>query len=87
MEPIIYMSLGAAGVLCLILLRLAAVHGWAWLRSQLRQHAMDVERDFKQRVSGVIGDLDARIHDVIHSELAKLESDVAALKAKVGGLA
>ncbi len=86
MEPIIYMSMGAAGVVFLILLRFGAVHGWAGLRAQLKQHAMDVERDFKQRVSGAVGDIDARIKDVVHSELAKLESDVAALKAKVGGL-
>jgi hypothetical protein len=29
MEPIVYMSLGAAGVVSLICLHLAAKHGWA----------------------------------------------------------
>ena len=86
MEPIIYMSLGAAGVICLILMRLAARHGWAWIRSQLKQHAGAVEADFKAKVSTAIGDLDARIKDVVHSELAKVESDIAAIKARVGGL-
>jgi hypothetical protein len=85
MEPIIYMSLGAAGVVALILFRLAAKHGWAWVRDQLKQHAMDAESDFKQKVSAAVGDLDARIKDVVHSELAKIESEIAAIKAKVGG--
>ena len=80
MGPSVWMSLG---VVCLILVRLAAVHGWAWVRAQLKQRAMDAESDFKQRVSAAIGDLDARIKDVVHSGLAKLESDIAALKAKV----
>jgi hypothetical protein len=83
MEPIIWMTLGAAGVVSLILVRLAGKHGWAWVRAQLKQHAMDAESDFKQKVSVAVGDLDARIRDVVHSELAKLESEIAALKAKV----
>jgi hypothetical protein len=86
MEPIIYMSLGAAGVVSFILLRLAAGHGLAWLQGQVKQHATDVESAFKHKVSAAVGDLDARIRDVVHSELARLESDVAAIKAKVGGL-
>jgi hypothetical protein len=75
--------MGAAGVVCLILARLAAVHGWAWLQAKLKERARDAEADLKQKFSGVIGDLDARIKDVVHSELAKVESDIAALKAKV----
>ena len=39
MEPIIWMSLGGAGVVCLILMRLAARHGWAWVQAQFKQHA------------------------------------------------
>ena len=85
MEPIIWMSMGAASVLCLILMRLAVVHGWAWVQGQVKRHAMDVEADFKQKVSAAVGDLDARIASGIHSELAKIESDIAALKAKTGG--
>jgi hypothetical protein len=84
MEPIIYMSLGAAGVVSLILVRLAAVHGWAWVQAQFKQHAGAVEADFKTKVSAAVGDLDARIKDVVHSELAKVESDIATLKTKVG---
>jgi hypothetical protein len=86
MEPILWMSMGAAGVVCLILMRLAAKHGWAWVQGQLKQHATDAESAFKHKVAGAVGDLDGRIRDVVHSELAKLESDIAALKAKVGGL-
>jgi hypothetical protein len=81
------MSLGAAGVVSLILVRLAAVHGWAWIQAKLKERAMDAEAELKQKFSGVIGDLDGRIRDVVHSELAKVESDIAAIKAKVGGLA
>jgi len=84
MEPILYMSIGAAGVACLILMRLAAKHGWAWVQGQVKQHAMDAESAFKQKVSAAVGDLDTRIRDAVHSELAKIESDVAALKAKAG---
>ena len=84
MEPIIWMSLGAGGVVSLILMRLAARHGWAWVRAQLRQHATDVESDFKRKVSAAVGVLDARIRDVVHSELAKIESDIATLKTKAG---
>lgn len=87
MEPIIWMSMGAAGVVCLILTRLAAKHGWAWVQAKLKERAMDAEADLKQKFSGVIGDLDARIRDIVHSEIAKVESDIAAIKAKVGGLA
>jgi hypothetical protein len=86
MEPIIYMSMGAAGVVGLILMRLAARRGWARVQSQVKQHAGAVEADFKSKVSAAVGDIDARIRDVVHSELARLESDIAALKAKVGGL-
>ncbi len=84
MEPVLYMSLGAAGVVGLILLRLAARHGWTWVRAQVKQHGMAAESAFRHKVSAAVGDLDARVRDVVHSELAKVESDIAALKAKVG---
>jgi hypothetical protein len=86
MEAAFWMSLGAAGVVGLILMRLAARHGWAWVQGQVKQHATDAESVFKHKVSAAVGDLDARIRDAVHSELARIESDVAALKAKVGGL-
>ena len=84
MEAAIYMSMGAAGVVCLILMRLGAKKGWTALQSSLKQHAGAVEADFKAKVKSVVGDIDTRIKDVVHSEVAKLESDIAALKAKVG---
>jgi hypothetical protein len=87
MEPIIYVSFGAAGVVCLLLMRLAARHGWAWVQGQVKQHAADAESAFKHKVAAAVGDLDGHIRDVVHSELAKLESDIAAIKAKTGGLA
>ncbi len=84
MEPVIWMSMGAAGVICLILMRLAAKHGWAWVQAQFKQHATDAESAFKQKVTAAVGDLDARIRDVVHSELAQVESEIATLKTKVG---
>ena len=84
MEPIVWMSLGAAGVVGLILMRLAARHGWAWVQGQVKQHATDAESAFRRKVSAAVGDLDARVRDVVHSELARIESDIASIKAKVG---
>ena len=84
MEPIIWMSVGATGVVLLIIMRLAAKHGWAWLQAKLKERAIGAEAELKQKFSGIIGDLDARIRDVVHSELAKLDSDLASLKTKVG---
>lgn len=84
MEPIFWSAMGAAGVVCLILIRLVAKKGWAAFQSSLKQHASVVEADFKAKVAAAVGDLDARIKDVVHSEVAKIESDIAALKAKAG---
>ena len=84
MEPVIYMSVGAAGVVSLICLRLAARHGWAFVQSRIKQRAAAAESAFRARMTAAAGDIDARIHDVVHSELARLESDIAALKVKVG---
>jgi hypothetical protein len=38
------MSLGAAGVICLILMRLAAGHGWAWAQGHSKQNAATTAR-------------------------------------------
>ena len=86
MEPIVYMSLGAAGVISLVIARLAAKHGWAWAQDKLKAGATKAEADFKTKIASAVGDLDARVRDVVHSELARIENDIAALKAKVGGL-
>ena len=75
MEPLVWMLVGAGGVAVLIALRLAARHGWAWVRAQLKARASAVETECKAKVAAAAGDLGAR--------LAKVESDVAALKAKV----
>ncbi len=65
-------------------------HGWGWVRTKLKARAMDARARLLQDVSGVVGPLDERIeqriHAAIQSELAKFESDLAAIKAKVGGL-
>ena len=62
-------------------------HGWAWVKTQLKQHAGAAEAEFKAKVAAAVGDVDARIKEVVHCELAKVESDIAAIKARVGGLA
>jgi NAD(P)-dependent dehydrogenase (short-subunit alcohol dehydrogenase family) len=91
MEPIVWMSLGAAGVVGLIIMRLAARHGWAWVQARLRQHTATAEADFKAKVTAVAGDLAPRVADLerkmtsaIDGELAAVKADVAALKTKVG---
>ena len=86
MEPIVYMFFGAVGVISLIVMRLAAKHGWAWVQDKLKAGATKAEADFKTKIASAVGDLDARVRDVVHSELARIDSDIAALKAKVGGL-
>jgi hypothetical protein len=84
MEAIFWMPVGAVGVVCLILMRLAAQHGWAWVRAQVTQHAMDAESGFTQRVSAAVGDLDGRVKAAVDRELAEVKADLAALKTKVG---
>jgi hypothetical protein len=91
MEPLIYMSLGAAGVVCLILMRLAASHGWTWVQGQLKQHAAAAEAEFKAKVTAAAGDFAPRIADLesrlkaaLETELAPLKADVTALKSRVG---
>ncbi len=80
MEPIIYMGLGAAGVVCLIIMKISAAHGWAAVQAWLKQRASAAEA----KLHAEADKLDARIKDVVHSELAKVESDIATLKTKVG---
>jgi len=84
MEPLFYMSAGAAGVVGLIILRLAARHGWAWVTTRLKAKASAAESDFKTKITRAVGDIDAKVRDVVHAELARIESDIAALKAKAG---
>jgi len=84
MESLFWMSLGAAGVVCLILARLAAKHGWAWVRAQIKQHATGVESGFKQRVVAAVGDLEARIEAAADGELAAVKADFASLKTRAG---
>ena len=59
--------MGAAGIVTAILMRLAAKHGWAWVQAQLKQQASDAESVFKPKASAAVGDIDARIRDVVHS--------------------
>lgn len=75
MDQLIWMLIGACGLAALILMRLAAKHGWAWTQAQLKARASAAESEFKAKVAAAAGDLGAR--------LARIESDVAALKARV----
>jgi hypothetical protein len=83
MEPFIWMSVGAGGAMVLILMRLATVHSWSWVRAQLKQHAMDAESGFKQRVSAAMGDIEGRVKAAVDGELASIKAEIAALKNKV----
>ena len=75
MEPIFWMLIGAGLLAALILVRLAAKHGLAWVQAQLKARASAAETEFKTKVAAAAGNLGAR--------LAKVETDVAALRAKV----
>lgn len=90
MEAISWMALGAALVCLLVLLRLAAQHGWAWVRAQLKARADAAEADFKAKVSAAAGDLAPRITAIENqlkvkfaADIDKLKDDVAQLQAKV----
>ena len=90
MEAIVWMLAGAGGVVCLILMRLAARHGWAWLQAQMKQHAAAAETEFKAKVAAAAGDLAPRVAELetrlkaaLDGELAQIKADIAALKTKV----
>ena len=90
MEPLVWMLVGAGGVAVLIALRLAARHGWAWVRAQLKVRADAAEAEFKAKVSAAAGDLSPRISALegrvklaLEGDLARVKYDVAALQAKV----
>lgn len=89
MEPIIYMALGASGLAGVILIRLAAKHGLAWMRAQLKARASGAEADFKAKVAAAAGDLVPRVaalerevEAAIDGDLARVNAELAALKAK-----
>ena len=91
MEPIVWMLAGAGGVVCLILMRLAARHGWAWVQAQVKQHAAAAEAEFKAKVAAAAGDLaprvaelESRLKAALDGELAHIKADIAALKTKMG---
>jgi len=90
MEPIIWMCVGASGIVALIVLRLAAKHGWAWVEAQLKARAAQAEAEFRAKVSAAAGDLvprlaalENRVRGVLEGDLAKVKEDIAALLAKV----
>jgi hypothetical protein len=76
MEAIFYMSAGAAGVVALIILRLAAKHGLAWVEAKLKAKATAAEADIKAKFASVAAPLETRI--------ASAETAIATLKQKVG---
>ena len=90
MEPFVWMAVGASGLAGLIIVRLAARHGWDWVRTQLKARAAQAEADFKEKVSAAAGDLPPRItaledrlRSALEGDLAKVKEDIAALQAKV----
>jgi uncharacterized protein YceH (UPF0502 family) len=76
MEPTIYMALGAAGVVGLIILRLAVRRGWAWVEARIRAKATAAEAGIKAKFAAAAAPFEARV--------AALEQAVANIKAKVG---
>ncbi len=91
MEPIFWTALGASGVVGMLLVRLAARHGWAWVRAELKARASAAEAEFKSKVQAAAGDLgarlaalEARVKAAIDGDLARAKADIAALKQKAG---
>ena len=80
MEPIFYISAGAAGVVGLIILRLAATHSWAWVEAKIKEKikakASAAEADVKAKFVAAAAPFEARV--------VALEQAVANIKAKVG---
>lgn len=76
MEPLIWMGMGAAGVVALILCRLAAKHGWAWVEARVKAKAAAVEADAKAKLASVTAPIETRV--------TAIETDLKAIKAKVG---
>ncbi len=83
-EPILWAVIGAGGVVALILCRLAAKHGWAWVEAKVKAKAAAAEADAKAKITAAVGDVDAKIKGAVATEVATIKADIAALKAKVG---
>jgi hypothetical protein len=84
------MAVGASGLAGLIIVRLAAKHGWTWVQSQLKARAAQAEAAFRAKVSAAAGDLapritalESRVRGALEGDLAKVKEDIAALQAKV----
>jgi hypothetical protein len=81
MEPPIWMGLGAAGVVGLILTRLAAKHGWAALDAKLKAKASATEAAFAAKVSAAAGDLETKVKAAVDTELTSIQARVVAIEA------
>ena len=77
MDQLIWMLIGAGGLAGMIVMRLAAKHGLAWARAELKARAFAVEADFKAKVMAAAAPFEERVK--------LLETSVAAMKAKIGG--
>jgi hypothetical protein len=90
MDQLVWMFIGAGGLAGMILMRLAARHGLAWVRAELKARASAAETAFKAKVAAAAGDLGARLAAVeaqvkatVDGDLARAKADIAALKAKL----
>lgn len=88
MEQLAWMLTGAGVLAGLILVRLAARHGFAWVRVELKARADAAEAEFKARVSAAAGDLAPRIAALegrvpaVMERLARVEAEIAGLRAR-----
>jgi len=91
MDQLVWMVIGAGGLAGMILMRLAARHGLAWVRAELKARASAAEAAFKAKVTAAAGDLaprlaavEAQVKAAIDGDLACAKADIAALKQKAG---
>ena len=61
MDSVFYMSLGAAGVVGLVILRLAATHGWAWVEAKIEAKVTAAEADLKAKFAAAAAPFEARV--------------------------
>jgi hypothetical protein len=75
MEPLFYMSAGAAGVVSLIIMKVGAAKAWVAVQAWTKARASAAEADVKAKFDAAAAPFEARVK--------ALETSVAAIKAKV----
>jgi hypothetical protein len=76
MEPLFYMSAGAAGVVSLIIMKVGAAKAWAAVQAWTKARTSAAEADVKAKLDAAAAPFEARVR--------ALERLVVKIAAKVG---